>query len=91
MIEGKKYNLLEEVRSNFKNEVYGKKGDEVTLLSVYDHVAIVKDLKGIRFSVKISKLSIQEVEKEDNTVDHSNSKPVKRSKKAATNKQPNLF
>ena len=63
-IDGTKLRLKRDITSYCKpKHVYGTKGDEVILVTTFDHVCIVQDEKGERFSVAIDDLSGFLVEK----------------------------
>jgi hypothetical protein len=75
-----KYYLSEDVISG-KYEVYGHKGDEVTLVSkIEEHinVAVVEGKNGNRFPVNVNTLSEQKIN--PNPV-QSNPEPVKQGRK----------
>jgi len=90
--------LKSDVKSAFSNKLYGKKGDEVTVLSDRGNVMIVEGSEKNRFTVLKSQLTDMPVElKEeiitvpDATVQHKiNREPVSR-KKAVPINQKTLF
>lgn len=93
MIAGNKYYLRQMIKSNFNNDVYGNKGDQVTLIDDHTPVALVENEKQNRFPVNIKYLSEEKVEcdsVQENDA-KNNSKPVKKNKKASLIKQPNLL
>lgn len=59
------YYLISDINS-YNHKPYGKKGDQVKLISEFGHVKIVELIyNGNRFSVKESDLSEEKIEKDD--------------------------
>lgn len=53
-----KVQLTEDVISNNKKTVYGKKGEHVTMIHEEENVLIVESKDGNRFPVHISKVKV---------------------------------
>lgn len=49
--------LINDAVSNFRNEVYAKKGDWVTVISINEPAVIVEDKEGERFPTILNNLS----------------------------------
>ena len=60
---GESYRLLSDQKSTMGDRMYGRKGDTVTLISIHDHVALVRGDKE-SFSVQMSELTTELVKGE---------------------------
>jgi hypothetical protein len=79
-----KYLLQDDITSQFKSQVYGRYGEEVTLVADHGNVWIVEDQKGQRFPVPADKL----IEKPP---DENKSPPAKVTRPALTPSEPDKF
>lgn len=92
--------LLEDVVSNFKGKVYGRKDEWVEVVGDYGNVVAVQSIGGERFSVNKSKLSqgdlqapVEEtiIKLEEPKLQPAKRKPIEKPKVSDSSKQQSIF